>query len=79
MIGQMVRILRQARTFSAVSSPADEAGYITFTNVDDVTEEFRLNAGTGEIEYGQPGSLSALAGPRLGRQYSVGEYRGHIC
>ena len=62
VIGQMVRILRQAKAFSAVSSPTDEAGYITFTNVDDVTEEFRLNAGTGEIEYGQPGSLSALAG-----------------
>jgi len=62
VIGQMVRILRQARAFSAVSSPTDEAGYITFTNVDDVTEEFRLNAGTGEIEYGQPGDLSALAG-----------------
>jgi hypothetical protein len=62
VIGQMVRILRQAKAFSAVSSPTDEAGYITFTNVDDVTEEFRLNTGTGEIEYGQPGALSALAG-----------------
>ncbi len=59
---QMVRTLRQAQAFSAVSPSTDQAGDITFTNVDGITEQFRLNAQTKELEYGEPGSLSALAG-----------------
>ena len=59
----MVRTLRQAKEFTAISGPAAPAGFITFTSVDDITEEFRLNTGAGELEYGQPGSLSALTGP----------------
>ena len=59
---QMVRILRQAKVFSAVSQSTDQAGYITFTSVDGITEQFKLNAQTGELEYGQIGSLSALTG-----------------
>jgi len=61
-IEKMVRILRQAESFSAVSPSTDSAGYITFTNVDHTTEEFRLNTGSSELEYGQPDSLSALIG-----------------
>lgn len=62
-IEQMVRILRQAKGFVSVSPTSSQAGDITITSVYDVTEEFRLNTGTSELEYGQPGSLSALAGP----------------
>lgn len=61
-IEQMVRIIRQAEAFNAVSPSTDQAGYITFTNVNSTTEEFRLNTGSSELEYGQPGSLSALTG-----------------
>ena len=61
-IEQMVRILRQAKGFSAVTPSTDQAGDITFTDVDDVTQQFRLNTQTSELEYGQPGSLSALTG-----------------
>ncbi len=61
-IEQMVRILRQAKGFSAVTPSTDQAGDITFTDVDDVSKQFRLNTLTSELEYGQPGSLSALAG-----------------
>jgi len=61
-IEQMVRIIRQAQAFSAVSQSTDTAGYITFTSIDSVTEEFRLNTGTDELEYGEPASLSALTG-----------------
>ncbi len=61
-IGQMVRILRQVIAFSSVSESTDQAGYITFTNIDGTVEEFRLNTGTSELEYGEPGSLSALTG-----------------
>jgi type II secretory pathway pseudopilin PulG len=57
---QMVRILRQAKAFSAVSQSTDLAGFITFTDVDDTTKEFRLKTLTSELEYGTPGSLSAL-------------------
>ena len=60
---QMIRILRQAKGFSAVTESTDEAGYLTFTSVDNIIEEFRLNTTTSELEYGQPGALSALAGP----------------
>jgi len=60
----MVRSLRQAKDFSAISPPSDPAGFITFTSVDDLTEQFKLNTGTGELEYGDPcSSLSALTGP----------------
>ena len=61
-IEQMIRILRQATAFSEVSESTDSAGYITFTNVDGIVEEFRLNSGTSEVEYGEPDSLSALIG-----------------
>ncbi len=61
-IGQMVRIIRQAEAFTAVSPSTDQAGDITFTNVNSITEEFRLNTDSSELEYGQPGSLSALTG-----------------
>lgn len=61
-IEQIVRIMRQATSFSAVSSPTDLAGDLTYSNVDGVTEQFRLNTLTNELEYGPPGSLSALTG-----------------
>ena len=62
-IEQMVRILRQAQRFSSVSPSTNEAGYITFTGVNGITKQFKLNTDTSELEYGQPGALSALAGP----------------
>ena len=62
-IEQMVRILRQAKGFSAVTSPTDEAGYITFTDVDGDAKEFRLDTGTSELKYGGPGDLSTFVGP----------------
>lgn len=61
VLEQMVRILRQSKGFDSVSSSADQAGQITFTDADGVLWQFRRNASTNEIEYGQPGSLSALA------------------
>ena len=61
-IEQMVRILRQAERFSDVSLPTDTAGYITFTDVDGQSKEFRLNNSTNELQYGEPASLSTLAG-----------------
>lgn len=62
---QMIRILRQAKELelTAISDPCDSAGFLTFTAVDDTTKEFRLNTSTSELEYGEPGSLSALTGP----------------
>ena len=59
---QMTRIIRQAKGFSSVSLSTDQAGEITFTDAAGVVQQFRRNASTNEIEYGQPGSLSALAG-----------------
>ena len=61
-IEQTVRILRQAKAFSAVSQSTDQAGDITFTDVDGVAKQFKLNTLISELEYGQPGSLSALIG-----------------
>ena len=61
-IEQMVRILRQAKAFSAVSQSTDQAGDVTFADVDGVAKQFKLNTLTSELEYGQPGSLSALIG-----------------
>ncbi len=62
VLEQMTRVLRQAKNFTSVTSPTDQAGQITFTDVDGVTQQFRRNASTSEIEYGEPGDLSALAG-----------------
>jgi len=62
-IEQMVRILRQAKGFSAVTSPTDEAGYITFMDVDGNAKEFRLDTGNNELKYGEPGDLSTFVGP----------------
>jgi type II secretory pathway pseudopilin PulG len=59
-IEQMVRILRQARAFGEVTESNDQAGRITFTDVDGTIKQFELNTQTDEIEYGQPDSLSAL-------------------
>jgi len=61
-VEQIVRILRQVKGFDAVSASTDQAGYVTFISIGDTTEEFRLNTGTDELEYGQPGNLSALTG-----------------
>jgi len=61
-IEQMVRILRQAKRFSDVSLPTDTVGYITFTDVDGQSKGFRLNNSTNELQYGEPASLSTLAG-----------------
>ncbi len=61
-VEQITRILRQARAFSSVTQSTDTAGDITFVDVDSVTQQFRLNTGTNELEYGQPGSLNALIG-----------------
>ena len=62
VLDQMVRTLRQAKAFSGVTASTNQAGYITYTSADDVTEQFKLNTQTGELEYGQPASLSALTG-----------------
>jgi len=62
VLEQITRILRQAKCFISVTSATDQAGQITFTDVDGVTKQFRRNTLTNEIEYGQPGSLSVLAG-----------------
>jgi prepilin-type N-terminal cleavage/methylation domain-containing protein len=62
VLEMMTRVLRQTQRFTSVTSPGDSAGQITFADVDGTTQQFRLNTSTGEIEYGQPGSLSALAG-----------------
>jgi Tfp pilus assembly protein PilE len=59
---QMTRIIRQAKGFSSVSSSTDQAGEITFTDTAGAVQQFRRNGSTNEIEYGQPGSLNALAG-----------------
>ena len=59
---QMTRVIRQSKGFISVTSPADPAGQITFTDVDGVIQQFSRNASTNEIEYGQPGDLSALTG-----------------
>ncbi len=59
---QMIRIIRQAKDFDSVSSPTNPAGRITFTDADGVLQQLRLNTSINEIEYGQPDSLSALAG-----------------
>ncbi len=77
-IEQMVRILRQARAFSAVSQSTDQAGYITFTNVDVVTEQFILNTQTSELEYGQPGSLSALTGSVSSLVFTCYDINGNV-
>ncbi len=62
VIDQMVRTLRQAKAFVAVSASTDQAGYITYTSADDVSEQFKLNTQRRELEYGPPASLSALTG-----------------
>ncbi|MCH8119422.1 MAG: hypothetical protein IIC00_06825, partial [Planctomycetes bacterium] len=62
VLDQMVRTLRQAKAFAGVSPSTNQAGYITYTSADDVSEQFKLNTQTGELEYGQPASLSALTG-----------------
>jgi len=77
-IGQMVRILRQATAFSAVSQSTDQAGYITFTNVDGTVEQFSLNTLTSELEYGQPGSLSALAGSISSLTFTCYDINGDV-
>ena len=62
VLDQMIRTLRQAKAFVAVSASTDQAGYITYTTADDVSEQFKLNT-TGELEHGpSPGTLSALTG-----------------
>ncbi len=70
VLDQMVRTLRQAKAFSAVTASTDQAGYITFTSADDVTEQFKLNTTTGELEYGPPASLSALTGDVSGLTFT---------
>jgi hypothetical protein len=62
VIDRMVRILRPAKAFNAVSQSTDQAGFLTFTNIEGITEQFKLNTLTGELEYGEPGSLNALTG-----------------
>lgn len=59
---QMTRIIRQAKSFTSVSLSTDQAGQITFTDANSITRQFRRNGATNEIEYGLPGSLSALTG-----------------
>jgi type II secretory pathway pseudopilin PulG len=61
-IEQMVRILRQAKSFDDASESTDAEGFLTFRNATGVTEQFKFDALTSEIQYGQPGSLSALTG-----------------
>jgi Tfp pilus assembly protein PilE len=59
---QMARIIRQAKSFTSVSLSTDTAGQITFTDANGIIRQFRRNASTNEIEYGLPGSVSALVG-----------------
>ncbi len=77
-IEQMVRILRQTKSFSAVSQSTDQAGYITFTNVNGTVEQFRLNTQTSELEYGQLGSLSALTGSISSLAFTCYDINGDV-
>lgn len=77
-IEQMVRILRQAKGFNAVSPSTDQAGDITFTSVDEISEQFKLNTQTGELEYGQPGSLSALTGSVSSLVFTCYDINGNV-
>ncbi len=70
VLDQMVRTLRQAKAFSAVSASTDQAGFITYTSADDVTEQFKLNTTTDELEYGQLGALDALTGDVTGLTFT---------
>ena len=63
-MSKMARLLRQAKGFVSVSAANDQAGYVTFALGDSGDfGRFRLNTQTGELEYGEPGSESTLAGP----------------
>jgi hypothetical protein len=62
-IAEMTRVLRQLRRGSSVSGPADTSGYIEFYDKDGALMRFGRNVGSGYLEYGPPGGLSALAGP----------------
>ena len=75
---QMVRILRQAKAFSAVTQSTDQAGDITFTDVDGVAKQFKLNTQTSELEYGQPGSLSALTGSVSSLTFTCYDINGDV-
>lgn len=77
-IEQMVRILRQAQAFSAVSSLNDTAGYITFTDVDCQSKEFRLDNSTNELKYGEPGDISALTGSISSLTFTCYDINGDI-
>ena len=64
-IEQITRILRQAKSIDAVSPESWRRNtFITFTNADGITEQFKINDATSDLEYeyGQPASLSTLIG-----------------
>jgi prepilin-type N-terminal cleavage/methylation domain-containing protein len=77
-VDQMARILRQAKGFYTVSDSTDQAGYITFKSIDGIIEEFRLNTGTDELEYGQPGNLSALTGAVTSLVFTCYDIDGNV-
>jgi len=78
VVDQMARILRQAKAFYTVSDSSDQAGYVTFKSTDGITEEFRLNTGTDELEYGQPGNLSALTGAVTSLVFTIYDIDGNV-
>ena len=59
---QMLRILRQAKSFDTISASTEEAGSVVFTDVDNITTQFSRDAVDDELDYGEPGDLNALAG-----------------
>ena len=61
-LDRLIRILRQTRSISAVSDSTSTSASITFLDVNNVSRQFKRNSTTNELEYGSPGSLSALAG-----------------
>ncbi|MFC1652426.1 lamin tail domain-containing protein [Planctomycetota bacterium] len=59
-LAKMVRTLRQAAEFTNVSGPSDTVGSVTFLDNTATSRQFQLDSGSGELQYGQTGSLSML-------------------
>ena len=76
-IEQMVRFLRQAKGFDAVSSPTEQVGYITFKDADGDLKEFRLDNSTSELKYGEPDDLSVLTGSVSGLAFICYDINGN--
>lgn len=59
---QMLRILRQAKSFNTISASTEDAGSVIFKDVDNITTQFSRDAVDNELDYGEPGDLNALTG-----------------